>query len=192
MDPIKNRAWIFDLGLVDAMARPSFKVNPTIAAGDFKVSIDDGALNNFATLPVVAPAGSRIVKVALSAAEMNGDRIKVQVVDQSDPKEWDDVLIDITTEGLTRILKNVALPAFKFTLADSSDHITPIGGRSVTAQRKIDAQAMAACANAVTEPEDAVYMIDLAASDLNGDVIYFQFTAPGADPLTFTIVTNLS
>lgn len=92
--PKRNVAYEFDIALVDSSDTGSFLANPTIAAGDFKVSTDNGALGNLSTLPVVDPAGSIIVKINLSAAEMNGDKIMVQCIDAAG-NEWDDVLIFI-------------------------------------------------------------------------------------------------
>jgi hypothetical protein len=60
---------------------------PTIAAGDFKVSTDGGALANLTTLPVVTLDGSKMVKFSLSAAEMNGDDITV-IDDRPAQTEW--------------------------------------------------------------------------------------------------------
>lgn len=95
-DPKKNTAFTFSLSLVETTARPNFKANPTLAAGDFKVSIDGGAFNNLATLPTVVPASGRNVEVALSSSEMNGDRIVVQAVDAAGA-EWDEVMVAILT-----------------------------------------------------------------------------------------------
>lgn len=93
----KNTAYVFDIGL-DSVGTPgTFQTNPTLAAGDVKVSIDNGAQANLATLPIVSPAGGKIVKVALSAAEMNGDNIIVQFSDQTNPAEWKEAIIDIPT-----------------------------------------------------------------------------------------------
>lgn len=66
-----------------------FQTNPTIAAGDFKVSIDGGAFANLATLPVVTPSGGKSVKIALSSGEMTGDNIKVVASDAAGA-EWCD------------------------------------------------------------------------------------------------------
>lgn len=62
---------------------------PTIAAGDFKISVDDGAEANPATLPAESPAGSGFVKVSFSQAETNGQVIKLRWVDAAGA-EWDD------------------------------------------------------------------------------------------------------
>jgi len=99
-EPKINTAFSFVIGLVDQSARPSFKANPTLAAGDFKISIDGGALANLATLPTIAPAGSRGVLVALSASEMNGTEIRVEAIDAAGA-EWDDVIVTIHTLPVT-------------------------------------------------------------------------------------------
>ena len=98
--PQKNVAFTFDIALIDTDNQPDFKANPTIATGDFKVSIDNGSLANLGTDPVVAPSSSRIVKVVMAQAEMNGDRIAIVGVDASGA-EWDDVMITINTTAST-------------------------------------------------------------------------------------------
>jgi len=70
--------------------------NPTIAAGDFQVSIDGGALANLATLPAVTPASSKMVKITLSTSEMNGDNVTVVCSDASG-SEWADLVFNIQT-----------------------------------------------------------------------------------------------
>ncbi len=72
--------------------------NPTLAAGDVKVSTDDGALSNLDTLPSVSPAGSYFVKVTVSAAEMNGDNANIHFHDVAG-NEWCDLAINIPTSG---------------------------------------------------------------------------------------------
>ena len=104
--PKKNVAYEFDIALVDS-ATGDFKAAPTIAAGDFKVSTDNAAFGNLATLPVVDPAGSIVVKINLSASEMNGDKIMVQCIDAAGA-EWDDVLIfiDATVANVDDIVRS--------------------------------------------------------------------------------------
>src|SRR4051812_33728978 len=89
--------FVFAMPLEDFASAGSWKANPTIAAGDFKVDIDGGGLNNLGTLPSVDPAGSVWVKFSLSAAEMNGDTIKVLCIDQTATKEWADAAFTIQT-----------------------------------------------------------------------------------------------
>src|SRR3990172_9532630 len=95
--PKKNEDFLVRLALEDMENPGSFKSGPTIAAGDFKISTDGGALGNLGTLPVVSPASSIWVLVTLSAAEMNGDSIAVQGIDQTAPKEWADFALSIPT-----------------------------------------------------------------------------------------------
>jgi hypothetical protein len=73
---------------------------PTIAAGDFKLSIDDGAEANPGTLPAETPASSGWVKCALSADETNGDVLKLRWHDAAGD-EWDDGGITIRTSTVT-------------------------------------------------------------------------------------------
>ncbi len=86
----KNTAYTFYLTLADSASPSSFKANPTIAIGDFKISKDGGAFVNLATLPVVEPASSVMVKVSLSATEMDADKVNVVGIDVAGA-EWNDV-----------------------------------------------------------------------------------------------------
>lgn len=88
------------------------------------------------------------------------------------------------------VTKNAALSNFEFPMFASSDHVTGAVGLTVTAQRSIDGAAFAACSGSVVEVGSGIYKINLAASDLNGGVITFKFTATGADATMVTIVTQ--
>lgn len=99
--PKSGVAFTFDVNLVDASARPSFRANPTLAVGDVTVSTDEGAFANMTTLPTVTPAAGTNVKGALSAAEMTGSRVVIRFIDQTVPKEWDDRIVSIYTTVVT-------------------------------------------------------------------------------------------
>ena len=88
------------------------------------------------------------------------------------------------------IKKNTALNNFEFLMVDSSDGYTPEPGLSVTATRSIDGAAFGACANTAVHIANGVYKINLAASDTNGNVITFRFTATGARDRVITVITN--
>jgi hypothetical protein len=92
----KNTQYIFYIFLRSQANSNIFQVNPTIASGDFKVSIDGGAFANLATLPVVTPAGGKAVKVTLSTSEMNGDNIAFYGSDVTGA-EWADFAHNIQT-----------------------------------------------------------------------------------------------
>lgn len=87
-----------------------------------------------------------------------------------------------------RIKKNTALANFTFLMVDTSD--VPKTGLTVTAERSIDGAALGACANAVSEISNGLYKINLAAADLNGDVIALRFSAAGAKDRIIAIVTQ--
>src|SRR3990167_6260548 len=105
--PRKNAEFIFYMGLYSAATGNSFQSNPTLAAGDVKVSTDGGALGNITTLPTVTPAAGRQIKVTLSAAEMNGDNVTIQFVDAAGA-EWKDIFVNIQTSA--RQIDDLAWP----------------------------------------------------------------------------------
>lgn len=106
--PKKNAAFTFYVGLVSQANTKIAQVNPTLAAGDVKVAIDDGAPANLATLPVVDADFTKRVKVAMSAGEMNGDNISIIFADAAGA-EWCDLVVNIQT--VTRQLTDLAYPA---------------------------------------------------------------------------------
>lgn len=93
--PKRGSQYIFYVGLV-SRATGMLQNTPTIAAGDFKVSIDGGAFANLTTLPTVTPAAGEVVKVTLSAAEMTGDNVFVKWQDAAGA-EWVDGSVCIQT-----------------------------------------------------------------------------------------------
>lgn len=76
-----------------------FKITPTLAAGDVKISKDHGAAANLATLPDVQPAGGSQVRIQCSAAELTAGMVVIDFVDQTSPKEWEDQRVIIYTRG---------------------------------------------------------------------------------------------
>jgi len=92
----KNTAFITYVGLPSQANALTLQANPTLAAGDVKVAIDDGAPANLATIPAVDADFTKRVKVSLSTSEMNGDNITVIFSDAAGA-EWCDVLINIQT-----------------------------------------------------------------------------------------------
>jgi hypothetical protein len=95
----RNAQYIFYVSLAPQASANTLLSNPSISVGDCKVSIDGGALNNLTTLPVVTPASSKMVKVTLSAAEMNGDNISVVMSDAAGA-EWRDLVVFIATTSV--------------------------------------------------------------------------------------------
>src|SRR5690242_9076834 len=105
----KNGAAYIFYAALPSQANPLvMQANPAIAAGDFKVSIDGGALANLATLPTVTPAAGKMVKFSLSASEMTGDNITVVCSDAAGA-EWCDQVFNIQTSA--RGIADLAYPA---------------------------------------------------------------------------------
>lgn len=102
--PLKNQAYTFAVGLRSQADTKLLQGSPTLAAGDFKVSIDGGALANLATLPTVTPAAGKRVQISLSAAEMNGDNITVIASDAAGA-EWCDELWNLQPQTQGTILQ---------------------------------------------------------------------------------------
>jgi hypothetical protein len=95
--PKRGQAFSFDVGLEDYLNPGVLKASPTIASGDFKVSKDNGALNNLTTLPTNTPAASKMVQIDLSATEMTADKVTIICSDQTAPPEWSDLVLTINT-----------------------------------------------------------------------------------------------
>ena len=100
--PLRATAYEFYLSLVSQSNTKVFQNNPTLAAGDVKVSKDGGSLGNVATLPSAVGSG-KVVKVALSAGEMTADNVTVIFSDAAG-SEWCDLVVNIQPV-------NVSIPA---------------------------------------------------------------------------------
>jgi len=102
LPPKKNdtNGYVFYVSLVSQANTNIMQVNPTLAGGDVKRAIDDGAPANLATLPEVDADFTTRVKVVLSQAEINGDNITVVFKDAAGD-EWCDLTINIPTSSNT-------------------------------------------------------------------------------------------
>lgn len=88
------------------------------------------------------------------------------------------------------IPKNVALSNFEFLMVDSTDHITPKTGLTVSGEISKDGGAFASLTNSVTEISNGVYKVNITQTEMNADVITLKFTGTGADQRTITIKTS--
>ncbi len=105
--PLRATEFIFYVGLPSQADTKLFQVNPTLAAGDVKISKDGGALADLTTLPTVTPAAGRVVKVTVSNTEMTADNVQIIFSDAAGA-EWCDLQINIQTT--TRQIDNLAFP----------------------------------------------------------------------------------
>jgi hypothetical protein len=162
----KGAEYIFYISLV-SQSTGQFQANPTLAAGDFKVSIDGAALANLATLPAVTPATSKSVKVTLSTSEMNGDNIIVIGSDAAGA-EWDDVFINIQTAA--RQIDDLATPtnitAGTITTATNVTTVNGLAANVITAA-SINADAITAAKIA----DGAIDAATFAASAITSTVL---------------------
>jgi hypothetical protein len=159
--PVKNAAFTFRI-LLFAQADDQIKTTPTIAAGDFKVSIDGGALANPGTTPSESPASSGQVLVTLTAAEMNGDEIVVRWIDASGA-EWHSGGVVLHTVAQTFDTMDTNIDSVKTDTAaillDTGTDGVVLANDAITAA-KIAADAIGAselAADAVAEIADAVW-----------------------------------
>jgi len=92
-----------------------------------------------------------------------------------------------------RIVKNTAINNFMFLMVDSTDHVTPKTGltwAAGSAQVSIDGAAFANLTNLPVEVSAGIYKINLAAADMNGDVVTLKFTGTAADTRLVSMVTQ--
>lgn len=157
--PIKGRAYSFNVGLVSQANTKILLAAPAISAGDFKISKDNGAFTNLATLPTVTPAGGVSVNIVLSATEMTADN--VVIFGTSSATTWCDVYVDMET-------KDTSIGFQQFIMLDTSGNPqTGIAG-SITIQRVLDNGAFAApTSSTVTEIGNGMYWCALSAADMN-------------------------
>lgn len=94
------------------------------------------------------------------------------------------------SSGQLFIKKNTILNNFMFLMLDSSDHVTPKTGLTITSQVSIDGGAFGNTANSATEVGSGIYKINFAAADTNGTNLMFKFNSTGADNRYIEIVTQ--
>ena len=84
--PVAGQGYTFTVSLASASTGEILS-NPTIAAGDFEISTDDGAYASLGTTPTVTPASSGIVKFTLTSGEVGTSHFTVKMIDAAG-SEW--------------------------------------------------------------------------------------------------------
>lgn len=100
LPPVKGVAFSFETSLVSVADTDTFQDNPTLAAGDVIVIKDGVKDDNIDTLPTAVTNATRVLSVALSATEMNADRVTVLFHDAAGD-QWQDQLVTIYTAAQT-------------------------------------------------------------------------------------------
>lgn len=123
--PKKAVAYEFPTQVGDRVVSGQFKVNPTIAVGDFQVSKDGGTFANLSTLPIVTPSGSKSILVSLDATEMDANKVEVIGSDLIGA-EWNDVsvFLDLTPYEIDDV--------FALLINNATVVLEPAGTRLVT------------------------------------------------------------
>lgn len=213
-DPKRATAYRFTVSLF-ARSDNQIKITPTLAAGDVKVSKDNGATANITTLPAESPASSGILQVDLSATEMTADLVTVIFRDAAGA-EWNDVAVNIapstvqmadlaTAAALTVVddfldTEIAAIKAKTDNLPSDPADASVIAGRLDTLDTSVaDLPTNAELATALGTADDAVLAqvaLVKAKTDLipaspaaTGDIPAADITAIKAktDSLTFTV-----
>lgn len=185
LPPIKANAFTFYLSLVSQADTDIFQVNPTLAAGDVRVSIDGGGLANITALPVAIGAG-KVLAVSLTAAEMNGDKVCVIFSDVAG-NEWQDAFVEIVTEvnsgqGFSPAIpytKNVAYTFYTVLVSQADTDIFQNNPTLAVGDVKVSINGGAL--NNITILPTAIaagkiLSVPLSAAEMNGDVIVVQFS----------------
>lgn len=107
-------AGTFTVPLIDTSKRPSYKLNPTIVAGDVKVIRHTGGawdVSDIVVTPGVIPGSTSNVLVELTDVELTPDDLQypiiVQFIDQTAIKEWDDQTVIIWTQEIASDLSKI-------------------------------------------------------------------------------------
>lgn len=147
-------------------------------------------LTNAATAGDLTATMKASITAAVPTADQNGTDAASKILVTPANKLATDASGYVTEVSVDGIKKNTALNNFEYLMVDSADHVTGKTGLTVTAERSIDGGAFAACANSSVEVGAGIYKINLANTDLNGDVITIKLTAIGADARFVTVKTN--
>lgn len=185
--PKKNVSLTIDIGLVDTANRPNFKANPTLAAGDFKVSLDGGNYANLGTLPTVVNSG-KVVRVVFSQAEMNHDTISLVCSDASGA-EWDDQIITFNTT--TNSIDDVAVPGSAMTLANNAITSTKIQDGAITSA-KFTVGTITGVATGILEQLRQLWLYFFGKADITPDEIITYDPLDDATPITTQPITQTS
>jgi hypothetical protein len=155
-------------------------VDSTNMPGVYQLAIPNAALASGAkSVTIFLQGAANMAPVALE--------IELTAVDNQDAVRGG---MSALPNGSMRVKKNASMANFPIYMVSSTDHVTPKTGLTITAQRSLDGAAFAATANSATEIGLGWYVIALASTDTNADLILFDFNATGADATAFPVFTQ--
>lgn len=86
--------------------------------------------------------------------------------------------------------KNQAFNNIPVLMVDSTDHVTPKTGRTVSVTRSLNGGAYGAATGSIAEVANGTYQFDASAADMNADTIMFRFAATDADDAFLSFFTR--
>ena len=164
----KGEAFTFSVGLLARTGTPQYQDtilqnSPTLAAGDVKVSKDNGTFNNLSNLPAVTPPASKLVQVQMTAAEMNADRVDVLFSDVAG-SEWCDLLVMIRTT--VRTIDDVLYAAYDLPDSVSVDGAQPTVQQALYELRQfLFERIVAGTTMSVKKPDGTTTMMTFTLND---------------------------
>ncbi len=154
----------------------------------------DGTVNNInsGVAIIIEDTANMQPKLGIPAADISADiaALKTDLDNATDGLGALKVLIDAIKADTVIPEKNVALSNIPVFMVDSTDHVTPKTGLTLTVTRSLDSAAFGAATGTTAEVSSGMYQLDASQADMNADVITFRITATGADDRLITFFTR--
>jgi len=180
---VAGQTYTLEFSLEDQSNAGLWKANPTLAAGDFQISVNGAGFENVDNIPTVAPAAGRRVALVIAAAETTaagaGGLIYIAGVDASGD-QWYDISFSVRVHAATG---DAALTGDAMTLASSAIASGTFASGAIT--------AAAIAANAITSSELADNAITAAKiADAAIDAATFATGAITAGAIAANAITS--
>jgi len=180
---VAGQTYTLEFSLEDQSNAGLWKANPTLAAGDFQISVNGAGFENVDNIPTVAPAAGRRVALVIAAAETTaagaGGLIYIAGVDASGD-QWYDISFSVRVHAATG---DAALTGDAMTLAASAIASGTFAAGAITAS--------AIAANAITSSELADNAITAAKiADAAIDAATFATGAITAGAIAADAITS--
>jgi hypothetical protein len=107
--PKQGSDYVFYVSLVSQANTKVFQANPTLAAGDVKIAVDDAAPANLTTLPVVDADFTKRIKVTMGSDQLGSGANATLIFSDAAGAEWCDLAVTIQTAA--RQVDDLAYPA---------------------------------------------------------------------------------
>lgn len=179
----------------------------TLSTAKVKLSKNDAVFANKASTKGSSYSAHGQYRIFLSTVDTGTPgRLRISAIATECLPVWEDLMVvkanpydsvilgsdnlEVETGG---VVKNSAFNNLTFLMVGSSDHYTGKTGLTVSGQRSLNASTFSALSagSTIDEVANGIYQVDLAAADVNGDIVTYKFSAAGADDTFVTIKTVL-